>query len=88
MDKTGEGSFVYEGKYTNLNFTFQIYNICDTYTEKELLENDNPFALVVLASRYALETKGKTEQRLKFKNKLLKLCIKKGYSSTEIKALI
>ncbi len=87
MDKTGSGVFKYEGEYTRLNFLFQIYNIFDTHTEEELLKNKNPFALVILASRYALRTKENSEQRLLFKNELIKLCIEWEYSIHEIKAL-
>ena len=70
-----------------MNFLFQIYNIFDTHTEEELLKNKNPFALVILASRYALRTKENSEQRLLFKNELIKLCIEWEYSIHEIKAL-
>ena len=65
MHKTGKSNYNYIGKYTSIDFKYQIYNILDFYTKTELLVNKNPFALVMLASRYALEYKNEATQQYK-----------------------
>ncbi len=43
------------------------------HSEEALLQNDNPFALVVLANFYLLKTKTDSEKRYEFKEKLYEL---------------
>ena len=53
-----------------------------------MLKSDNVFALVILAAKYVSQTKNDAERRRKFKLKLFRLAIERGYSPQKIEALI
>jgi len=55
--------------------------------DEELKKSDNPFALVVLAAKKSLESKGDEERRFLFKRELVRLMLEKGYSREEILAV-
>jgi len=79
--------FQYKFKSTELIYKFKTYIVRDA-NEEELLKSDNVFALVVLASKYVNQTKNDAERRRKFKLKLFRLAIERGYSREKIEALI
>jgi len=79
--------FKYKFKSTELIYKFKTYLVRDA-DEEELLKSDNVFALVVLASKYVSQTKNDAERRRKFKLKLFRLAIERGYSAKKIEALI
>ncbi|MEY3242827.1 MAG: hypothetical protein RIR11_4266 [Bacteroidota bacterium] len=56
-------------------------------TEQQLLESDNPFALVVLANLYVIQSKSNVELRTQFKRKLLKHLATRNYSYEKFKKL-
>ncbi len=70
---------------TELTYRFNTYKILDQKSRKEELKNnDNPFALVILASLYYLESKNSDDKRYNFKIELTKLLLEKGYKKKEI----
>ncbi|MGB1206281.1 MAG: Rpn family recombination-promoting nuclease/putative transposase [Chitinophagales bacterium] len=75
---------------TNLVYHYNSYYVKDQKEEK-LLASNNVFAFVVLASQYAMQTKGKTKNkqisRFKFKTKLVKLLLEHGYTKHSISQL-
>jgi len=79
--------FEYNYQGTELIYKFNTYLVRDA-DEDELLKSDNIFALVVLACKYANRTKNDMELRRKFKLKLFRLTIERGYSRKEIEELI
>ncbi len=79
--------FVYEYQGTKLTYEFNTFLVRDA-DEKELEASDNVFALVILACKYANHTKNDVELRRKFKLKLFRLAIDRGYSRKQIEALL
>jgi len=71
---------------TELSFKFNSYKVRDQ-KEADLLANDNPFALAILANWYLLKSKNNVPQRFAYKRKLIELAQKKGLSRREIHAL-
>ena len=73
---------------THLFYKYNHYYI-KNQDKDELLQSDNVFGLVVLASLYALKSKKKSaqEQRLQFKKELLRLLIQKGFNRLNIEIL-
>ena len=53
----------------------------------ELLQSDNPFALVILANLYVIQSKGDVAQRMRLKYKLLKHIANSNFPSEIIKNL-
>jgi len=79
--------FEYSYQGTELIYKFNTYLIRDA-NEEELEKSNNIFALVILACKYANQTKNDVELRRKFKLKLFRLAARRGYSRKEIIALI
>ena len=81
---TGKHHYQDEFKYsfynTELNYKYRSLRLVD-YDEKELLKNDNPFALVTLAVKYALDSKNDEKLRYSFKRKLIRLMFNRGLQS-------
>jgi len=76
--------FNYEFHGTKLNYEYNIYKVLEQ-NEADLLSSDNPFALVVLSGLYALKSENEGEKlRYQFKNKLVRLLLKKEYSREKI----
>jgi len=70
---------------TELSYKFNTYKILDQKDKKEdLKSNNNPFALIILASLYYLESKKNDNKRYNFKIELTKLLLKKGYKRKDI----
>jgi len=76
-------SFDYEFHGTKLNYEYNSYKILEQ-KEEELLESDNPFAMVILAGLYTLKSKGQDDLRYEFKNRLFKLLVDRGYNKDKI----
>jgi hypothetical protein len=55
---------------TRLTLTYNTYTVANQ-GEKALLENDNPFALVVLANLYVINSRQNPELRMHYKRKLV-----------------
>jgi|GEM_PF-530977 len=79
--------FEYNYQGTELTYKFNTYLVRDA-DEKKLEVSDNMFALVILACKYANYTQNDVELRRKFKLKLFRLAITRGYSREEIEALV
>ena len=56
--------------------------------EQGLLASDNPFSLAVLAAQYAQRTVKKPKERMAYKEKLIDLAIKKGWTDEKWQKLI
>jgi len=84
-DKYDRFEYNYQG--TELTYKFNTYLVRDA-DEKKLEASDNMFALVILACKYANYTQNDVELRRKFKLKLFRLAITRGYSREEIEALV
>jgi hypothetical protein len=79
----------YEASFfgTTLTYVFNICKIID-HDEEELEVSGNPFATLMLAAKRALKAnRGDDGTKMLFKLGLLRLCLRKGYSPDEIKAL-
>ena len=88
-DKTPKehSAFNYEFSGTRLLYEFNSYKITSP-KQKELLESDNPFALVVLTCQYLLKTKNDLDKRLSFKLELIRLAKDKDYDGKQIMNLL
>ncbi|MFQ6043817.1 MAG: hypothetical protein ACE5PV_23430, partial [Candidatus Poribacteria bacterium] len=78
--------FSYQFYTTKLEFQYQTYKVIEQ-DDEELSKGDNPFALVVLAAKKSLESRGDEEKRFRFKRELVRLMLEKGYSREEIFAV-
>lgn len=75
--------FTYDFYKTEALFKYRIYKVIDS-KEDDLLRDNNPFALAVLAVKYSIESKNDEDRKFNFKRKLMKLMLQKGYSEDEI----
>jgi hypothetical protein len=73
----------YEFYDTRLAYTYRMYKVIEQDEEK-LLKEENPFALAVLAAKYAIKSKNDDEKKIKFKLKLIRLLFSRGYNREEI----
>ena len=65
---------------TECTFKYNTFSVA-TQPEMELLQSDNPFALVILANLYVIQSKGDIELRIRLKRKLLKHIANSNFSS-------
>ncbi|SDI86251.1 hypothetical protein [Natribacillus halophilus] len=73
-------SYDYHFHGTNLTYAYNTYKIWHE-DEETLLHSSNPFALVVLAGKYALKSEKNADDRYQFKRRLFDLIIRhKNYS--------
>lgn len=70
-------TFRYELFGTEVTYRFNAFSVRQA-DEKKLLASDNPFALVVLAAKYVLQTHKDVRKRYSFKKKLFAIAIQKG----------
>lgn len=80
----------YERSYMGSVLTYQ-YNVLSVldYDDSELIESDNPFAMVVLAAKKAmLQGKGLDEKLLEQKLLIAKLLYGKGFKKRKIHAIL
>lgn len=79
--------FAYCFSETRLVYDYPVYKIREQ-DEQALMTDENPFAMVILAVKYAMRTKRKDEDlKLLFKLELTELLFKKGYKAEKIKAV-
>lgn len=72
-----------------LLFEFPVVKIEDWRgREAELLESDNPFALVTLAQLRVLETKGDAAKQYEAKRELIRLAFERGYRREQVLSLL
>ena len=79
--------FTYESGKTRLVFDYRTIGIFE-FAEKELYQNKNPFALVILASQKAMEKDTDAEQRLSFKRKFTRMAYERGIAKPKIAAIL
>ncbi len=79
--------FEYEKFGTKATYEYNTYVLKDV-SEEELLADDNPFALALLAVKYLDLSKNEDELRYDFKSKLYELALKRGYTSKQVSALL
>jgi hypothetical protein len=78
---------------TKLSYTFNTYKI-STQDRDELLSSENPFALVVLIARAAIDTYdmpkdiSRDEALLGMKNQILKALIGRGFANDKIRSIM
>jgi Putative transposase, YhgA-like len=72
---------------TSITYEFNSYTVVQQ-SEEELLSNNNPFALVVLANLYLHKTKDDNEKRYEFKTKLYELAKNRNYSLDDFTKLL
>ena len=82
------GQFVYEYRKTRLVYDYETLSILD-YSDRELIENDNPFALVVLAAKTSLLEEQIPEKDLLGRKLLIaKELFKRGYSNKKVRTIL
>jgi len=79
--------FVYEFYDCRNEFKYPAFTILE-YDDEDLLKGDNPFAMVVLAAKKSLESRGDDEKRYVFKVQLIRLLLKSGYGRREIEWIL
>jgi hypothetical protein len=75
--------FIYNFYDTHLNYSYRTYKVIEQ-SEEELSKNENPFALAILAALHSIKAKNNEEMKLKFKLKLVRMLLKRGYGEKEI----
>jgi len=76
-------SFRYEFFDTKLVYKYRTYKILESSSE-ELINSSNPFALVVLAARNAINAKNNEGSKLKFKIELTRLLMQREFTQDKI----
>lgn len=71
---------------TKISYEYKIYKVLDQ-NENKLRQNNNPFALVILASLFYLKAKNNQNKRYSYKIKLVELLSGKNYTQEEINDL-
>lgn len=61
---------------TAVTYEFNMFKFLD-YEEQDLLQSSNPFAIAVLAAKFANEAKHDDEKRYRFKRRLIRLILQK-----------
>jgi hypothetical protein len=89
---TGKNAPKISNKYVHKNYDTSITYVFSSYivanqSEEELISNSNPFALVVLANLYSLNSKGDDPKRYSYKEKLYELGKDRGISIADITKL-
>ena len=79
-------TFSYQFYGCRLEFQYRTYKVMEQ-DDEELKRSDNPFALVVLAAKRNLKSRGDEEKRFRFKRELVRLMLEKGYGREEILAV-
>ena len=79
--------YEYETFGTTLTYRFNAY-IIKEQIEADLIANQNPFAIVVLANLYVLQSKNDDKKRLTLKEQIYKLAKERNYSDEKVNSLI
>jgi hypothetical protein len=61
---------------TTISYTYNTYHFSD-HNDEELILSNNPFAIAVLAGKYANKTKQNEQKRFRFKRKIFQLALEK-----------
>jgi hypothetical protein len=72
---------------TSVIYRFKTYRIIKQEVES-LLQNPNPYAIIVLANYYVLKTTARQKERLTFKEQVYELAKNRGYSETKTANLL
>ena len=75
--------FDYNFYKTKLSYKYRSVKLTN-YSERKLIKEKNPFALVTLAVKYSLKGKDDEEMRAKFTIKLIRLMKNRGYTDKDI----
>ncbi len=80
---------IYENEHfgTKITYKFNSYAVIKQ-NEEQLLVNDNPFAMIVLANYYVLKTKDDQQRRYEFKQNLYELAQNRNYNLEELSKLL
>ncbi len=80
--------YTYQHKKTRVLYEYHTLSILD-FTDEELKESNNPFALVILTAKTAL-LEGKIPEQELLERKLLiaKRLLKKGYAARKVRAIM
>lgn len=90
LNKVAKNKYnTYSYKYgkTIIKYNYRTYELFAA-GEKELIENKNPFSIVILASRYALKYKDNEKKKASFKYKLARLAFERNYDKQRIVQLL
>ena len=79
--------YEYEAFGTTLTYRFNAY-IIKEQSEADLIANQNPFAIVVLANLYVLQSKNDDLKRLTLKEQIYKIAKERNYSNDKVESLI
>ena len=75
--------FMWEFYGCRLEYQYRAYKVLD-YADGELEGSANPFALVVLAAKKSVEVRGDEERRYRFKVRLMRQLLRRGYGREEV----
>ena len=67
----------------SLEYRYRAYKVLE-YSDEELQKSENPFALVVLAAKKSLEARGDEQRRVRFKIRLIRELLNRGYGRDEV----
>ena len=81
------GYFIYAFLGTKVHYEFNSVKI-DSFTEKELLLSENPFAIAVLAGKYLIKSKNDGPKRYSYKHKLIEIARKRNLKDDQIVSLL
>jgi hypothetical protein len=79
-------TYIHKNYGTSITYVFSSYIVANQ-SEAELIANPNPFALVVLANWYSLNSKGDDQKRYTYKEKLYEMGKERGISIADISKL-
>lgn len=79
--------FTSEFNKTKLTYNYRTYGLFEA-NEEELTKNKNPFSIVILASRYAIQYKNDEQNKASFKFKLARLAFERSYEKRLIVQLL
>ncbi len=89
VGKTPFGKYATERWGCRLTFEYPFVKLQDWRgREAELLQSDNPFALVVLAHLRLLQARGQTGKKYAAKRELIRLLLRHGYQRAQVVALL
>ncbi len=75
--------FSYEFLGTKATYEFNSVKI-NSYSDEELLQSKNPFAIAVLANKYVLKSKGDNDKRYTYKRQVFRLAIERNLTKAQI----
>ena len=79
-------TFKYEFYGVKQEYRFRLYKVVEQ-EDSQLMNNKNPFSMVVLAAKYSLKAGNTDNIKIGFKLKLMKLMIQRNYAREQIRYL-